>query len=116
MNARSHTVSSTSLEPKENMLVIQLERNLMDVDQLRNKLNAYYCEPQTYSHFERIESLKNGLESIRMTNKEIINSLKGHKESVKGYLDKVKEQYANFNELRQGVEDYLGLVQSRYAH
>jgi hypothetical protein len=116
MKAFSNTRRSTSLEPNENMLVIQLERNLMDVDQLRNKLNSYSCEPQTYSHFERIESLKNGLESFKKTNKDIINSLRGHKESVKGYMEKVKEQYANFNELRQGVEEYLGLVQSRYAH
>lgn len=98
------------------MLVIQLERSLMDVDQLSSKLNSYSCEPQTYNHFERRETLKNGLESFRKTNKEIIDSLKGHKESVKGYVEKVKEQYANFNELRQGVEEYLGLVQSRYAH
>ena len=116
MNALSNTGSSAEPEPKENTLVLRLERNLMDVDQLLSKMNSYNCEPQTYSHFERIESLKNGLETFKKTNKEIIDSLKEHKESVKGYVEKVKKQYAHFNELRQGVDEYMGLIQSRYAH
>ena len=108
--------SSASLEPKESTLVLLLERNLMDIDQLRNKLNSYSCEPQTYGHFERKESLRKGLETFKKNNKEVIASLKEHKESVKGYIEKVKKQYAEFNELRQGVDEYIGLTHARYVH
>ena len=101
-------------ELQNNSLVTRLERNLKDVHQLRNKLNSYNCEPQTYSLFERIESLKIGLESLSCTGQEIITTLKGRKKSAKEYVEKVKQQYSEFIKLQQGVEEYMGLTSNRY--
>lgn len=106
----------TSPKLKNSTLVIRLERNLKDVHQLRSKLNSYNCEPQTYSLFERIEALKNGLETLSRNDQEIISALKEHKKSAKDFVERVKQQYSEFNKLQQGVEEYMGLTSSRYIH
>ncbi len=113
----SHKIDDfTPSELKNNTLVTRLERNLKDVHQLRSKLNSYCCEPQTYSLFERIESLKNGLETLIRTDQEIISALKERKKSAKEFVERVKHQYSEFNKLQQGVEEYLGLTRNRYIH
>jgi len=61
---------------KRNALVVLLERNLKDVDLLKTKLNSYNCEPQTYGLYERIESLRSGLEALSRNDQEIITLLK----------------------------------------
>lgn len=94
-------------EVEKSALVIRLERNQNDLHQLKNKLNSYICEPRTYTLFERIETLKNGLENLSDSNIQIIRSLKNHKKSVETYVDSAKEQLAKFNQLQQGVEDYV---------
>ena len=103
-------------ELKSNALVTHLERNLKDVHQLRTKLNSYSCEPQTYSLFERIESLKIGLETLGRKDQEIIAALKERKKSAKEYVEKVKQHYSEFNKLQQGVEEYMGLTHYRRIH
>ena len=97
-------------------MVSRLERNLKDIHQLRSKLNCYSCEPQTYSLFERIESLKFGLEALIRADQEIIDALKKRKKSAKKYIERIKHQYSEFNKLKQGVEEYIGLTSSRYIH
>jgi len=104
----------TPSELKSNVLVTHLERNLKDVHQLRRKLNSYHCEPQTYSLYERIESLKIGLETLIRTDQEIITAIKERKKSAKEYIERVKQQYSEFNKLQQGVEEYMGLTSNRY--
>lgn len=111
----SHKIDDfTPFELKNNTLVTHLERNLKDVHQLRSKLNSYSCEPQTYGLFERIESLKIGLETLIRKDQEIITALKERKKSAKEYIDSVKQQYSEFNKLQQGVEEYMGLTSNRY--
>ena len=115
----SHKIDDfTPSELKNNTLVTRLERNLKDVHQLRSKLNSYSCEPQTYSLFERIESLKIGLETLIRTDQEIITALKERKKSAKEkeYVERVKQQYSEFNKLQQAVEEYMGLTRNRYIH
>lgn len=113
-NAEYYKESST-LVNQDNTLVLRLERNQKDVKQLRNQLNSYCCEPQTYYLFERIETLKKGLESLSNTNKEIITTIKEHKASAKEYLEGVKQQFLEFRKLQSGVEEYLGLIQNKYT-
>ncbi len=113
----SHKIDDfTPSELNNTTLVTRLERNLKDVHQLRSKLNSYSCEPQTYSLFERIESLKNGLENLIRSDQEIITALKERKKSAKEYVERAKQQYSEFNKLQQGVEEYMGLTRSRYIH
>ena len=107
---------NTNNTPKSNALVVHLERNLKDAKQLKKKLSSYHCEPQTYSLYERIESLRSGLESFSATNEDIINTLRGHKKSAKEYVEKVKQQYSEFNRLQEAVEEYMGLTRSTYIH
>ncbi|WP_282054965.1 hypothetical protein [Maribacter luteus] len=107
---------SAGLEPKENTLVHRLERNLRDVNQLRKNLNSYNCEPQTYNEYTRIEALKNGLDTFKERNKQIIDSIKKQAEPLNGCIKKVKEQYSEFNALKSGVEEYMGLARSKYTH
>ncbi len=97
---------------EKNTLVLRLERNQREVGQLKNKLNSYICEPKTYGLFERIESLRNALESLNKSNSEMIQALKGKKKSVEEYVDRVKLQLKEFHELQQGVADYVRWVRN----
>lgn len=97
-----------SQDPLEkNTLVLKLERSQQDVGQLRNKLNSYVCEPKTYSLFERVEALKNGLDTLSHTNREIILSIREHKRNMGDYVDRVRQQFSAFNELQRDVEEYM---------
>lgn len=92
---------------EKNALVLKLERSQQDVGQLRNKLNSYICEPKTYSLFERMEALKNGLDTLSNTNKEIILSVRERKKHTVDFVDRVRQQFIAFNELQRGVEEYM---------
>ncbi|RKN81215.1 hypothetical protein [Ulvibacterium marinum] len=97
-----------SQDPLEkNTLVLKLERSQQDVGQLRNKLNSYICEPKTYSLFERMEALKNGLDTLSNTNREIILSVRQRKKHTVDFVDRVRQQFIAFNELQRGVEEYM---------
>lgn len=93
---------------EKNALVLKLERSQQDVGQLRNKLNSYICEPKTYSLFERMEALKNGLDTLSNTNREIILSVRQRKKHhTADFVDRVRQQFIAFNELQRGVEEYM---------
>ena len=113
-NTAPYKNSSNPQAYKSNALVVRLERNLKDINQLRSKLNSSCCEPQTHSLFERIESLKIELEALSRKDQEIIAVLKEQKKSTRDYVEKVKQLYSEFNKLRQGVEEYMGLTSNRY--
>ncbi|MFH6603913.1 hypothetical protein ACEZ3G_10535 [Maribacter algicola] len=92
---------------ERNNLVLRLERNQREVGQLKNKLNSYVCEPKTYSLFERIETLKTGLDRLSISNREILQALKERKKSVGDHLENIRQQLSEFHELQQGVHDYV---------
>lgn len=92
---------------EKSKLVIRLERNQREVRQLKTKLSSYICEPCTYALFERIETLKTGLERLSIKNQEIIQALKERRKSVEDYMENVRQQFTEFHELQQGVHDYI---------
>ncbi|NHF60001.1 hypothetical protein FK220_011655 [Flavobacteriaceae bacterium TP-CH-4] len=98
---------SSVREYEKNALVLKLERHQKDLLQLRKKLNSYICEPRTYSLFERIESLKQGLEKLRADNDAIIANVKDRKRSAENYVERIRNQFAEFNSMQQGVEEYI---------
>lgn len=94
-------------ESEKNALVLRLELNQKDVKRLRTQLSSYRCEPTTYSLFERIESLRSGLDNLSKTNTEIISSLKEKKKKVDYYVERAKRQFSEFNNLHSGIEEYI---------
>ncbi len=94
-------------EVDKSALVIRLERNQKDLLQLKSQLSSYTCEPRTYQFFERIETLRNGLETLSATNSEIIASLKQRKRTVENYVERAKKLLLEFNQLQQGVDEYV---------
>lgn len=101
----SSSFTSTNLD--DNIAVTRLERNIRDVQQLRCKLNSYHYEPKTYGMFERIESLKNDLETLKKSEQEIVTALKDLKKPPKGYNEIIKQQYSEFEHLQQGIKEYV---------
>jgi|GEM_PF-1589802 len=93
--------------PEKITWVLKLERSQQDVGQLRNKLNSYVCEPKTYLLFERRQSLKSGLDAWMRTNREIIVALREHQRNMGEHMERIHRQFAKFNELQQGVDDYM---------
>ncbi len=102
----------TSRFKDQSALVLRLERNEKYVRQLRDKLNSYVCEPNTYSLFERLQTLKNGLDSFSRNNHEIIAAIRDHRKTVEDYVDKVKQQFSEFNELRKDVDEYVDVARN----
>ncbi len=98
---------SATKEYEKNALVLKLERHQNDLLQLRKKLNSYICEPKTYTLFERIESLKNGLDQLRNDNANIIQSVKDRKRAADDYVERIKRQFHEFNTMQKGVEEYI---------
>ena len=88
-------------------LVVRLERNQNEVGELRQTLNSYIYEPKTHRLYERMESLKTGLEHLSKRNSEIILALKSRKKSVGEYVENVKQQLTVFHELQTGVNEYI---------
>lgn len=107
MTTTQQSPPPASREVEKNALVLKLERHQKDLLQLRLKLNSYICEPRTYSLFERIESLKNGLENLRNENAYMIATMKERKRSVDDHVERIKKQFKEFNTLQKGVEDYI---------
>ena len=94
-------------ETDKNALVLRLELNQKDVKRLRGQLSSYRCEPTTYRLFERIELLRSGLDNLSRTNTEIIASLKERKKKVDCYVELAKQQFSEFNNLHNGIEEYI---------
>ena len=94
-------------EWNEHSLVMRLERNQHDLLKMKLALSSYICEPRTHSLFERCQSLKNKMEYLRNTNTEVLQSLKGRKESVSKYVERAKLQFQEFYTLQEGLEDYM---------
>ena len=94
-------------EGDKSVLVMRLERNQNDLRQLKSKLNSYICEPRTQSLYERIESLRTGLETLSDSNRQIIGALKSRKKSLESYVERAREQLSQFQVLQQGVEEYV---------
>ncbi len=98
---------STIPEVEKNALVLRLELNQKDVKRLRNQLSSYRCEPTTYSLFERIETLRSGLDNLSTTNTEIISSLRKKRKRVDHYVERAKQHFSEFNTLHSGIEEYI---------
>jgi hypothetical protein len=107
MDTTQNLVITTTRESDKNALVLRLEQTERDLTQLRTKLNSYRCEPRTYSLFERIETLKRGMDSLSKTNREIISAIRQHKKTVDDFVDHSKKQFLEFKLLHVGVEEYL---------
>ena len=100
-------ISCDKKKLEKSTLVLKLERNQKDVIQLRNQLNSYTCEPKTYTLFERMQTLKRGLDSLSHSNMQMIIALKERKKNIHDYIDSVRHQIAEFNRLQLGVEEYI---------
>ena len=93
-------------EANVNVLVLRLERTQNNLVQLENQLNSYKCEPKTYSLYEGLEKLKEGIAQWNRSNSEIILALRKQKKSIGNYVEKVTQQLAEFNNIMLGVKDY----------
>ncbi len=94
-------------EYENNTLVLKLERHQKDLLELRKKLNSYVCEPKTSLLFERMQTLKFGLEQLRVDNAAIIKNMKYTKKTAVDAMEDIKKQFLAFYTMRKGVEDYI---------
>ncbi len=90
-----------------NTSLLRLERNNRDLLQLKSKLNSYVCEPNTYSLFEHMESLRHRIEHLLRNNSEIMLALQGKKYYLENYVDRVRNQLIEFKKLEKGIADYM---------
>ncbi len=99
-------------EANRDNCIIKLERNNKELKQLKAKLSSYVLEPRTYSLFQQIEYLKSRMEYLKNTNQEILASLREPRKSFTDLMDSIKQQFKEFTELQQGVDDYIHIARS----
>ena len=92
------------------ILVLQLERNRIVVEQLKQKLNSYRCAPCTHQLHEQKESLKTGLDRFANSIEELLATLRSNGIKVMNYIDDVQCRFEEFNALHQEVEAYVKTV------
>src|SRR5690606_8623145 len=90
--------------------ILRLERNNKDLMQLKDKLSSYMLEPRTYSLFQQIEYLRNRMEYLKNTNQEILYALKEPRKSFADIMDSIKQQFREFYELQQGIDEYINIT------
>lgn len=88
-------------------IIVRLERNNRALLRLKRKLVSYLYEPKTNELFERIEYLKDHIETVRTKNMEIIGFVMHHRQSVGDYLDFIKYAFSNFYDLKLRIEEYM---------
>lgn len=97
--------------PKSKMgAILRLERINSDISSLNVHLNSYTCEPKTPGLFERKQDIKNRIESMRTTNRELINSLREHKKTLDLHLEGISDKFKEFQELERNVLEYIGMA------
>ncbi|QLG46948.1 hypothetical protein [Costertonia aggregata] len=106
------TLKSISKSPKrqqeeKSMYVLKLERCNQDLLKLREKLCSYVCEPTTYNLFERIEILRNRLETMRDSNLNIMEGIKKDADVLYAYFAKAEQNLSDFNSLYKAIENYV---------
>lgn len=70
-------------------------------------------EPRTYGLFQQIEYLRNRMEYLKNTNQEILYALRGEpKRSFADLMDSIKQQFREFYELQQGIDEYINVARS----
>ena len=80
--------------------------------QLKDKLSSYMLEPRTYSLFQQIEYLKSRMEYLKNTNQEILYALREPRKSFADIMESIKQQFREFYELQQGIDEYITIARS----
>lgn len=99
-------MDSSVSEAEKSTLIIRLERNQKDLLQLRSTLSSYTCEPRTYSLYQSLEILRDGLDGLSAINSKIMVAIKVN-ENDSGLLERAKKLLIKFNQLQQDVEAYV---------
>lgn len=94
-------------EIEKNLYILKLERCNQDLLKLRQKLGSYICEPTTLGLFERMELLRNQLESMRDNNVELCRRLREDSILVYTAIDSIDLTFKDFAELSKNIEDYV---------
>ena len=93
-----------------NSIIHRLERINTDLTLLSKNLNSYVCEPKTRFLFERMQSLKTNLASIRAVNEEIVRKLKERQADLNDPASRVKAQITAYKELELRILEYIGMA------
>jgi multidrug resistance efflux pump len=74
----------TTIDPRNYRL--RLERYSEDIAQIAHKLNSYSYEPTTIDLFERKASLKTKMDSLKLSNVQIISAIKNNQEVMENQI------------------------------
>lgn len=88
-------------------IINRLERNNEILLQFKRWLDSYLYEPRTYELYERMEYLKDQIDTIRTKNSEIMVYLTRYRQSVGEYSDFIKYAFVNFHDLKRKIKEYM---------
>ena len=91
-------------------VIVRLERNNRELLDLSNRLRSYKCEPKTYSLFERLEEIRDHLENLAGSNREVIDILGADRKSLDEHFNRIIWQLREFKELKGSVLEYIGMA------
>ncbi len=94
-------------------LFMKLERNHNRLQKFLLKLNSYTCEPTDYHCFMQVHTLKDDLNDLIADQEKLFGKLRQKISLKKNYLDKMDLFDKRFEELEQGMAEYL-LATNKY--
>lgn len=86
--------------------IVKLERANKDLQQLERQFTSYIYEPTTYSLFDKSQTIRQSLSSLKDTNAELIATLKREKELKIELFEKTISQIRSFMEVQKSFDDY----------
>ncbi|BDW94126.1 hypothetical protein LCL86_10905 [Muricauda ruestringensis] len=97
-----------SIQDRQEMLLLRVERNDRMVQRLSQKLNSYTYEPKCPQRFEKFHELKDGIHNFRKHQKSLMQKVQQKKNDLSHGLEKeIRVHLDRFKKLESDFASYL---------
>jgi chromosome segregation ATPase len=87
--------------------ILHIQRSLSELQQFKDKMKSYLCEPNTVQLFETKELLQDRINGHIAIHENELRKLEHRKNILKGELNRIQEQLEASKELEKGISSYM---------
>ena len=106
MKTTQATYRNLSTRYTKNYCIKKLEKNYKALQEMERQFSSYIYEPNTYSLFTKLETIRTSLSNLKKGNAELLANLQKKKALKIQQIHKTKEQIYSFMELQKLFDDY----------
>ncbi len=106
MKTTQATYRNLSTRYTKNYCIKKLEKNYKALQEMERQFSSYIYEPNTYSLFTKLETIRTSLSNLKKGNAELLANLQKKKALKIQQIHKTKEQIYSFMELKKLFDDY----------